>query len=131
MFNPSKHRIAVLLPRWSAAALAAALLIQLAPSSAAAGVRPEERKNGFDAAAAAASQPGDGGRGTLYQVRCWQYGRLLFEENDVQFPNDLVAQGLKLRGTDRNKRPVYLAETRNATCLVRGTPADRGRLPLR
>jgi hypothetical protein len=58
----------------------------------------------------------------LYQVRCWQYGRLLFEERDVQLPSDIAA-GVKLRGSDRNRLLVYVADTGNATCLIRGTPA--------
>jgi len=58
----------------------------------------------------------------LFQVRCWQYGRLLFEEREVQLTSDIAA-GLKLRASDRNKLLVYVTDTGNATCLIRGTPA--------
>jgi hypothetical protein len=62
------------------------------------------------------------GASGLYQVRCWQYGRLLFEERDVQLPSDIAA-GVKVHGSDRNRQPVYVADTGNATCLIRGIPA--------
>jgi len=60
----------------------------------------------------------------LFQVRCWQYGRLLFEEREVQLTSDIAA-GLKLRASDRNKLLVYVTDTGNATCLIRGTPARK------
>ena len=59
-----------------------------------------------------------------YRLRCWQYGRLLFEERDLQVPLDVVG-GLKLRGTDRNRQPVYVADTGSSTCLIRSTPPVR------
>jgi len=59
----------------------------------------------------------------LYQVRCWQYGRLLFEARDVELSGDVA--GLKLRGTDRNRQPVIVTDTGNATCLIRSVPATR------
>jgi hypothetical protein len=106
-----------------AIAFAAATACLLLAAASKAGITTEERKNGFDAAAAAAaSQPP---KGTLYQVRCWQEGRLVLEENDVHFPNDLTAQGLKLRGQDKQRRPIYLADTKNATCIVRGMPSEK------
>lgn len=66
-----------------------------------------------------------------YQIRCWQEGKLLFEENGVQLPEELAASGLKLRATDRKNAPIYITETRNATCLVRRTPAGRQPSPER
>jgi hypothetical protein len=56
----------------------------------------------------------------LYQVRCWQYGQLLFEERDVQLTSDMAAS-LKLR--DRNRQLVVVTDTGNATCLIRAIPA--------
>lgn len=58
-----------------------------------------------------------------YQVRCWQHGRLLFEENNVTLPADGSRYALKLSGSDGNGRPLYVAETQNATCLVRHAPS--------
>ena len=54
----------------------------------------------------------------LYQVRCWQYGRLLFEERDVALHPDVV-EGLKIQGTDRRRQPLMVSDTGNATCLIR------------
>ena len=57
-----------------------------------------------------------------YQVRCWQYGRLLFEERGVEL-DSAHTQGLKLSGLDGRKLPVMVTDTGNATCLLRRTPA--------
>ena len=57
----------------------------------------------------------------LYQIRCWQHGRLLSEDR-IRLPDDGAAYGIRLSGTDRNGKPMYVAETRNATCLVRQAP---------
>ena len=63
-----------------------------------------------------------------YQMRCWQHGRLLFEENLVALPADGSRYTLKVSGSDRYGRPVYVAETSNATCLIRSI-ADNGAPP--
>ena len=60
-----------------------------------------------------------------YQVRCWQQGRLLFEENQVSLPADSARYGIKMNGTDRNGKPIYVADTANATCLIRSVEDDR------
>lgn len=57
-----------------------------------------------------------------YQLRCWQHGRLLFEENNVALPTDNPRYALRLTGNDGHGRPIYVAETQNATCLVRFQP---------
>ena len=54
----------------------------------------------------------------LYQIRCWQHGRLVFEDR-ITLPADSAAYSIRLSGTDRYGKPMYVAETRNATCLVR------------
>ncbi len=59
----------------------------------------------------------DGG----YQIRCWQHGRLLFEENHVTLPPDGARGSLRIAATDRTGRPLYLAQTDSATCLIRAT----------
>ena len=63
-----------------------------------------------------------------WQIRCWQDGRLLFEENGVSLP-DTAQYPTLIAGADRQGRPVYVAETRNATCLIRPAVADRGAWP--
>ena len=64
-----------------------------------------------------------------YQIRCWQHGKLLFEDR-VNLPADAAAYGIRLSGTDRWGRPLYVADTRNATCLVR-TASDGNLWPPR
>jgi hypothetical protein len=108
MFNPSKRKVR--------AVVAAGLLAMLALPWCYAGYGlPEERQSTIDAAGRAATPPA--GTKGLY-LRCWQYGRLVVEERDLQPAVDISA-GLKLRGTDRNKQPMYLIDTGNATCLLR------------
>lgn len=81
---------------------------------------------------AAASARIDGG----YQIRCWQHGRLLFEENHVTLPPDGARYALRIAATDRTGRPLYVAQTDSATCLIRAavdtsTPATPGGAPRR
>jgi len=96
-----------------------ALLASLLLSALA--VAADDTRNPLDATSAARTA---GSTESLYQVRCWQYGRLLFEEREVQLTSDIAA-GLKLRASDRNKLLVYVTDTGNATCLIRGTPARK------
>ncbi len=108
MSSPSKLLLAAL-----AAALAGVLL---APAEA--GTVLAERT--------AAPERGERGAGsaTLYQVRCWQHGRLLFEEPEVRLDDEVVA-GLKLRGSDRQRHPLMVTDTGNATCLIRSQAPTR------
>lgn len=57
-----------------------------------------------------------------YQVRCWQYGRLLFEERAIQLGAEAPG-GVKLQGTDARRQPLMVTDTGNATCLIRRIPA--------
>ncbi|HET7525572.1 MAG TPA: hypothetical protein VFK10_06485 [Burkholderiaceae bacterium] len=59
----------------------------------------------------------------IYQIRCWQHGLLLFEDR-ITLPADAATYGVRLSGTDRNGKPMYVAETNNATCLVRVAPDE-------
>ena len=61
-----------------------------------------------------------------YVLRCWQDGRLILEEQHVSAPTALDTGTTKLQLQDRNRQPLYVAETRNATCLVRAVPPARG-----
>ena len=54
-----------------------------------------------------------------YQIRCWQHGRLLFEENHITLPADGARSAVKISATDRDGRPIYVAATDGATCLIR------------
>ena len=59
----------------------------------------------------------------IYQLRCWQHGLLLFEDR-INLPADAAAYSIRMSGTDRNGKPMYVTETRNATCLVRIAPDE-------
>lgn len=76
-------------------------------------------KSKTPAAAQAATQGG-------YVLRCWQDGRLILEEQHVSAPPVAEAGTTRLQLQDRNRQPLYIAETRNATCLVRAVPPARG-----
>lgn len=71
---------------------------------------------------AAAPRPAAEAPPAGYQLRCWQYGQLLFEQRNVELDGETL-DGLKLRGTDRKRRPVILTDTGNATCLIRSDVA--------
>lgn len=78
-------------------------------------IRPAQKS-----AATAPAKPGG-----PYQIRCWQYGRLLFEENLAALPADNTKYSIKVAGSDRKGQPMYVAETSNATCLIRSAPGER------
>jgi hypothetical protein len=51
------------------------------------------------------------------QIRCWQQGQLILEENNLEVPGDAIGNSLALRAADRS--PVYLLDTLNSTCLIK------------
>ena len=65
-----------------------------------------------------------------YTLRCWQDGRLILEEQHLSMPPGIDASNTRLRANDRNQRPLLIAETRNATCLVKAGPPERPRSAL-
>jgi hypothetical protein len=62
-----------------------------------------------------------------YVLRCWQDGKLILEEQHVSAPIAPESAQTKLQLQDRNRQPLFVAETRNATCLVRAQPPMRPR----
>ena len=92
------------------------VLLLVVPVMASSGVtrsEPHETSTSADAVALADSS---------YEMRCWQHGRLVFEQNLIELPSiDGTRYTMKVSGTDRDGRPVYVAETSHATCLVRST----------
>jgi hypothetical protein len=62
-----------------------------------------------------------------YVLRCWQDGRLILEEQHVSLPIAPDSAQTKLQLQDRNRQPLLVAETRNATCLVRAQAPARPR----
>lgn len=63
------------------------------------------------------------GQGT-YRLRCWQYGRLLFDEGPVTLGPD-ARQGAKLVATDRNGGSVIVTDSGWTTCQARPYPPER------
>ena len=95
-----------------------AALLSVLPLLAAAGVVADKSKG--PPARAATTEGG-------YVLRCWQEGRLILEEQHVSAPIVLESGTTKLQLHDRHQQPLYVAETRNATCLVRALSPARGR----
>lgn len=55
-----------------------------------------------------------------YHLRCWQNGRLLFEQAVASLPAESGAgRGTRLQSKDGSHEPVIVYETRNATCMAR------------
>lgn len=111
--------------------LAALLAVTLAttllagtPAQAAASI--EDNRSAFDAAAAIGAAPPAPPARPRYLLRCWQEGQIVIEESGLELPLEgpAAAPGgpagsVRLRATGRDRQPIYLTETRNATCLVR------------
>ncbi len=54
----------------------------------------------------------------VYQMKCWQFGRLIIDEPNLQEPAAQIARAtVKASGPDASS--LYLVETANATCLVK------------
>jgi hypothetical protein len=53
-----------------------------------------------------------------YRLRCWQYGRLLFDEGPVSLAGD-ARLGARLVATDRNGAQLIVTDAGGATCLAR------------
>ena len=70
--------------------------------------------------AAASSQRATG----TYQLRCWQYGRLLFDEGPVTLGPE-ARQGAKLVATDRHGGTVIVTEAGWTTCQARPFATER------
>lgn len=65
-----------------------------------------------------------------YTLRCWQDGRLILEEQHLSLPPGVDAASTRLQMADRKQQPVIVAETKNATCLVKARPPERPRSTL-
>ncbi len=103
---------------WTSSKTALAALLSVLPLLATAGVVADQSKS--PPARTAAPQGG-------YVLRCWQEGRLILEEQHVSAPIAAESGAAKLHLQDRNRQPLYVAETRNATCLVRALPPVRSK----
>ncbi len=59
-------------------------------------------------------------------LRCWQEGRLLFEEPLSAVPAE-TRKNARITVTDREGRALQVIDMASATCLVRSTPAEEYR----
>jgi len=104
--HPPRIRRAVLFAALAAATLSAAVF--------AAPARDNEGglvKTAMQPKAAARSKTGG------YELRCWQYGRLILEEHFLQPPPESASDALRMN--DEAGKPVRVLETSNATCLLK------------
>jgi hypothetical protein len=104
----------------TAAALASTLFAGLmfaGPASAADIAAPAAGEIDINAAAEAGPKPPP--PPPSYLLRCWQYGRLIFEELDLPMQAGLEAATPKMKLLDASGLPVFVSETKNATCILR------------
>lgn len=111
-------------------ALAVCLSVAL-PTAAAAELHAGDKKGAAAAQTGAALSSNNGAdaprsttekrtAGAGHHVRCWQYGRLIFEEAIAAIPPEVAAQGMSFRGPPDAKAPLYLLDTDSgALCLVK------------
>lgn len=96
-----------------------------------ASAQPAPRSMPVAVPVAAAASPAVG----RFTVRCWQYGKLLFEETLSQLPTENDAVTIRMQGADRANSPYQLLDTRTAMCLVKPSPdkpgAQIGAVPTR
>ena len=109
-----KQRVRGLAAVAGLALIATGMLLQL-PHGAAAGVAPADGDRN-PSAGPSPKPPG------TYQLRCWQYGRLLFDEGPVTLGPD-ARQGGRLVAIDRHGGSLILTAAGETTCLARPFPA--------
>jgi len=97
-------------------AAATVVLLQL-PLSATAGIVGGDRDRGVAQVPSPPAAPIQRAPAT-YQLRCWQYGRLLFDEGPVTLGAE-ARQGAKLVAIDRTGAPLIVTDAGGTTCLAR------------
>lgn len=124
MFKASdiKHALDCMLDSPAATAAVMVGLLAMPVVASTGGAATEMR----DAPRSGAYQPAPEGPYN-YQMRCWQHGRLMLEQDLRELPAD-DRHPLKESGSDRLGHPVYVAEAGNVTCLIRSV-VNPGVLP--
>lgn len=121
MFKPSdppfrrEKRLGARVAVMAAAALVAAAGLLLQPHHSAAAAIAADRIAPHDPPRSQAPNPK---APATYQLRCWQHGRLLFDEAPVTLGAE-VRQGAKLVVTDRNGAPLLVSVAGETTCQLR------------
>lgn len=90
--------------------------------------KDSDDKDGSDAGKPALRADAKGASG-LYQIRCWQEGRLVFEETAKSIDLAPGQYTTKFQGKDRNGASLFIADTRNATCMIKGIGEASERVP--
>lgn len=103
-----------------------AAVILVAPMSAVSGLIPTAKKVGAVEISQAdtIAKTGTSGSTAGYGIRCWQYGRLILDENYLEAPPDTTSYALSLKGADKNHTLIHLFDTKNAVCVIKGVNAD-------
>lgn len=132
MFKPNESRTARSLAALTGIALVAstAFLVQL-PLGAKAGVEAKGKVAAGQIARTApapVAPPAVNKADGTFRLRCWQYGRLLFDEGPVRLAAD-ARLGARLVATDRNGALLLVTDAGGATCLARA-PAPPPNLAL-
>jgi hypothetical protein len=105
-----------------------AVMLTVCLALAGAGVKVKAAVIDGAAAPAKAAPPGSGAQQQTprYHLRCWQDGRLLFEQAVATLPAD-AGRSTRLHAKDGSQEPVIVYETRNATCMARSLRAATAR----
>jgi len=128
--NPTSKRLAVLAVAlwlqgmaWSAVATAegAKTALPMNPGTTAAPAAATGQKSPAAARSATDEVLRVGKRGAKYQFRCWQYGRLVFEEAR----DSMLAESAKVITVSRSSEPgetVQVVDLLSSTCVLSVTP---------
>jgi hypothetical protein len=57
-----------------------------------------------------------------FRLRCWQHGRLLFEESIAEVPQGFAGQSMAIPSGESVHGTVYLLNTQGSLCLMK--PSD-------
>ena len=96
------------------------MLLQL-PFGATAGIASSDDGRNMSRVPPSTAAPNQKAPGT-YQLRCWQYGRLLFDEGPVTLGAE-ARQGARLVAIDRHGAPLIVTDAGGTTCLARPSAA--------
>jgi hypothetical protein len=96
------------------------LLLQL-PLGATAGIASGDNGRSIARIPPPPAAPSQRASGT-YQLRCWQYGRLLFDEGPVTLGAE-ARQGAKLVAINRHGAALIVTDAGGTTCLARPSAA--------
>jgi hypothetical protein len=96
------------------------MLLQL-PFGATAGIASSDDGRNMSRVPPSTAAPNQKAPGT-YQLRCWQYGHLLFDEGPVTLGAE-ARQGARLVAIDRHGAPLIVTDAGGTTCLARPSAA--------